>query len=184
MGSRTADKCHGRTFDTGATCLSNITERRRETNEPNLQGTCFSGVIPPLKQVKVTVTEGGTSPYTALRLVRWFRCHHDVCFSPVEWKEDVTWFLNGIVYSLYLFSSSFPPPIFRVFGFFFCTDMIKKTGAGAECPEPRHSTLTAVCRSAFKHQIRNSRQRSVMENLDRGEGWMGSGLFTLSPPRS
>lgn len=33
MGSRTTDKCHGRTFDTGATCLSNTRERRREKNE-------------------------------------------------------------------------------------------------------------------------------------------------------
>lgn len=52
-----------------------------------------------------TVTEGGSSRYTALGLVCCFfssgssvRCHHDVGFSPVEWKEDV------IIYSLYLFS--------------------------------------------------------------------------------
>lgn len=46
-----------------------------------------------------TVTEGGSSRYTALGLLCCFfssgssvRCHHDVGFSPEEWKEDFTTF--------------------------------------------------------------------------------------------
>lgn len=89
------------------------------------------------------------------------------------------------LFTLSIFILFFPPNFQGFWGFFFAhsaTDMIKKTGAGAECPQPRHSTLTAVCRSAFKHQIRNSRQRSVMEKLAAAkDGWAPACLHCHHP---
>lgn len=97
------------------------------------------------------------------------RCHHDVCFSPVEWRVEVTWFLNGIIYSLHP-SSSYSYFLFiqtamkcknscdikRKNHVNSTTDMIKKSGAGAECPEARQRQQFAEVPSSIRFGIHGS----------------------------